>query len=82
MIGGVVVHAHRFRNLVETWRLPQVPAPRASHTGFMACPAALVLNPFFIQSLWQRQVYERAFREAQAVVRPSILERDLLGVWN
>jgi hypothetical protein len=27
-------------------------------------------------------LYEWAFKEAQAVVAPSILERDLLGVWN
>jgi hypothetical protein len=30
---------------------------------------------------WQ-QVYQMAFQQAQAVVRPSLLERDLLGVWN
>jgi hypothetical protein len=24
---------------------------------------------------WQRQLYEQAYREAQAVVRPSILKR-------
>jgi hypothetical protein len=29
-----------------------------------------------------RALYEWAFAQAQAVVRPSILERDLLGVWN
>jgi hypothetical protein len=31
---------------------------------------------------WQQQIYRLAFEQAQAVVRPSILERDLLGVWN
>jgi hypothetical protein len=34
------------------------------------------------QLLWQQWVYRCAFEQAQAVVRPSILERDLLGVWN
>jgi len=31
---------------------------------------------------WQRALYEWALAEAQAVVQPSLLERDLLGVWN
>jgi hypothetical protein len=30
----------------------------------------------------QQQVYRLAFEQAQAVVRPSLPERDLLGVWN
>jgi hypothetical protein len=34
------------------------------------------------QILWQQWVYRCAFEQAQAVTRPSILERDLLGVWN
>jgi hypothetical protein len=39
-----------------------------------------VPSPAFAQ--WQQDLYQWALREAQAVVRPSILERDLLGVWN
>jgi hypothetical protein len=35
-----------------------------------------------VHQAWQLAVYQRAFAEAQAVVRPSILERDLLGSWN
>ena len=31
---------------------------------------------------WQLEVYCRAFEMAQAVVRPSLPERDLAGVWN
>lgn len=31
---------------------------------------------------WQQALYRRAFEEAQRVVRPSWLERDVLGVWN
>jgi hypothetical protein len=30
----------------------------------------------------QQWIYQRAFEQAQAVVRPSLPERDLLGVWN
>jgi hypothetical protein len=32
--------------------------------------------------LWQQALYQRALAEAQAVVRPSLPERDLLAVWN
>lgn len=45
-------------------------------------------SPTFFTALTQEQwltmqvVYQLAFEEAQAVVRPSLLERDLLGVWN
>jgi hypothetical protein len=46
--------------------------------GFMLWPVANTWEtPFMI---WQRHIYEQAFREAQAVVRPSILER--LECWN
>jgi hypothetical protein len=41
--------------------------------GFVLCPLA-ILAPVHGQP-WQRLLYEQAFREAQAVVRPSILER-------
>ena len=34
------------------------------------------------QWLWQQTVYQQAFEQALAVVRPSLVERDLLGVWN
>ena len=31
---------------------------------------------------WHQLLYQEAFARAQAVARPSLLERDLLGVWN
>ena len=34
------------------------------------------------QAAYQKALYEWAFAEAQAVVQPSLLDRDLLGVWN
>jgi hypothetical protein len=47
----------------------------------MLCPLALVQNHLGGPSAWQR-VYQLAFEQAQAVVRPSLLERDLLAHWN
>ena len=34
------------------------------------------------QWLYQQALYQWAFAQAQQVVRPSIVERDLLGVWS
>jgi hypothetical protein len=58
-------------------RLPQPPAAPVTPAGFMACP-------YFLNGLTdaQRQLYQIAFEQAQAIVRPSLPERDLLGVWN
>jgi hypothetical protein len=30
----------------------------------------------------QQLIYQMAFQQAQAVAQPSLLERDLLAVWN
>ena len=64
---------HRFRDLVQSeltaansWQLnPGV--------GFMACPVALQAVGMCLA--WQQQVYQWAFEQARAVVRPSRLER-------
>ncbi len=70
---------NRLRRGEEPIKLPR-PAPRPLDlTNFLlctvpgACPAL---------SLMQQQLYLWAFAQAQAVAQPSILERDLLGVWN
>jgi hypothetical protein len=34
------------------------------------------------QQLLLHAAYQKALEEAQAIARPSLLERDLLGVWN
>ena len=66
---------HRFR-------LPTPPAPAPSQDGFV------LLSPENLPALTAEEearrqaLYQWAFNEAQAVVSPSILERDLLGVWN
>jgi hypothetical protein len=63
----------------EPIHLPQPPAPELN-------PAAFVLIAVPVMSVqdctMQQWIYQRAFEAAQAVCRPSILERDLLGYWN
>jgi hypothetical protein len=61
----------------ESVRLPQPPPAPVTPTGFMACPACV---PGLTDA--QRWLYQMAFEQAQAVVRPSLPERDLAGVWN
>jgi hypothetical protein len=66
----------------EPIRLPRPPAPALNPASFALCPAAAF--PGYCPELWtvQQWLYERAFAIAQEVVRPSLPERDLLGVWN
>jgi hypothetical protein len=47
--------------------------------GFILCNVGCS-HP--MHSWWQQELYRWALAQAQAVVRPSILERDLLAVWN
>jgi hypothetical protein len=68
-----------FRNRIiqeiENLRLPQPPAPVIAPCAFIACQVVGI-------QVQQQALYQWAFEQAQAVARPSILERDLLGVWN
>jgi hypothetical protein len=52
--------------------------PTPSPAAFLLFP--LVFSPLAAQH--QFALYEWALNQAKAVVRPSVLERDLLAVWN
>ncbi len=64
------------------FRLPVPPPPSPGPAAFMVCPVQNLPPCPPGQENAVRALYEWAFAQAQAVVRPSILERDLLGVWN
>jgi hypothetical protein len=74
-----------FRNRITTMlepepiRLPQPPMPPMNSCAFVlvALPAASIQ-----QWTMQQWIYQQAFAAAQAVCRPSILERELFGMWN
>jgi hypothetical protein len=66
----------------DVYHLPQPPAPPASPQAFVLCPIVLIPGQTLEQWLWQQGLYHWAFQQAQAVVRPSILERDLLNFLN
>jgi hypothetical protein len=72
----------RFHEASVQVRLPQPPPPATTPAGFLACPVALLQGLPVAQQLWQLAVYQIAFARAQADARPTLPERDLLGVWN
>jgi len=66
----------RFLEVAPLVRLPRPPAPEPSPTAFICCPVPVVVFP------WQLALYQWAFEQAREVAKPSLLERDLLAVWN
>jgi hypothetical protein len=68
------MHRHRLALGADHYRIPNPPAPPPAAAHFCALPVA---GPAGLL-----QIYAAAFALAQAVVRPSLPERDLLGVWN
>lgn len=75
---------HRFldQTLPQQVRLPH-PRPAAINpSAFCAYPVGPVSGGGGGASHWQQWIYQVAFEQAQAVVRPSLPERDLLGNWN
>jgi len=56
--------------------------PAPSPGAFFLCP--LVCLPVGPEGsrLQQQALYEWAYQQAREVLRPSILERDLLAAWN
>jgi len=74
-----------FRDLpqdVVGYRLPQPPPPGITSAGFCACPALLMQELTAGQMMARMAVYQLAFEQAQIEATPSLLDRDLLGVWN
>jgi len=60
-------------------QLPPPPPPVLNPAAFLPVP---VCPSHPAQALWQMELYRQAFALAEAYLRPSLPERDLLGVWN
>jgi hypothetical protein len=61
---------------------PQPTDPPAAPQGFTIMPASSLPCQTPDQWAFMQWVYEQAMEKAKATVRPSIVERDLLGYWN
>ena len=70
---------HRMRGEGSYDPLPRLAAPQVSLGGFILYPVQYG-SP--VELFWQQELYRWALAQAQAVVRPSLPERDLLAVWN
>ena len=73
-----------FRNRItmqepEPLHLPHPPGPQPHPWAFVLVAIPCQCQQQMTQQQW---LYQQAFEAAQAVVRPSIVARDLLGVWN
>jgi hypothetical protein len=77
------MHQHRFQHLLEhANQLPRAPEPQLSAAAFVVCPIVLMQAFPTIQQTFQYGLYQQALELAREMARPSIVERDLLGVWN
>ncbi len=71
----------RFDTKAEAVSLPHPPVPARHPPGVGLFPTGW-LPAALAHLAWQQWRYRPAFEQAQAVVRPSLPERDLLAVWN
>jgi hypothetical protein len=76
------MHHQRLQSYFESYRLPEPPRAQPAVGSFIGYPMGLLAPVTADQWLAQQWLYRVAFEQAQAVVRPSLLERDLLAVWN
>jgi len=67
---------------VIIYRLPRAPEPEMTANGFGICPAVLIQAMSLPHIMATSSIYQLAFEQARIEARPSLLERDLLGVWN
>ena len=74
---------HRFLQHTEAIPVPPPPPqPNVNPSAFFLFPSAVPPGMTVEQWMMRQMIYQLAFQQAQAVVRPSLPERDLLAVWN
>jgi hypothetical protein len=63
-------------------RLPRPATPAVLPAAFVLYPVVCVPFISVAQAQWIESLYRQALEQAQEIARPSLPERDLLGVWN
>jgi hypothetical protein len=66
----------------EVVALPKPVTPPFVPEAFVMCPLGASADADAVKWLCQQALFRWAFEQAQAVARPSILERDLAASWN
>lgn len=77
-----IVSAHRGLDASEVYRLPRPPLPGPTADAFVLFPFALLQALTPEQHFALQLIYRLALERAQIENTPSLLERDLLAVWN
>lgn len=72
----------RFHEPPLVARIPQVPEPPLSTCAFALLPPCMLQGLPAEWAAGLASLYRIALKQAQAVLRPSLPERDLLAVWN
>jgi len=65
-----------------SFQTPEPPTANQASNSFVAVPWALWCGTPGEPAFQQLCIYQAALDQARAVARPSLPERDLLGVWN
>ena len=68
--------------IASAWPTRPIHDPSPAPSAFFLCPLTCLPAVPDAARLQQQALYEWAYQQARAVLRPSILERDLLAVWN
>ncbi len=61
---------------------PASPPPAPSADAFVFFPTGFFFPTPPEAALWQQALYQWAYNQAQELNKPSLYERDWLGVWN
>jgi hypothetical protein len=78
-----IFNMHDYQHsLPDLYRLPRAPVPVMTPANFVACPFALMNGLSASERASQLFIYQMALEQAQVNSTPSLLERDLLAVWN
>ena len=76
------MHQNRLLGASGVYQLPRSQERMPSPRGFIFIPFTWGRAASLEQQQAQQGIYQMAWENAQAMLRPSLPERDLLGVWN
>jgi len=73
---------HRLAPEADYYRLPEPTIPAFRPESFVLCTIAVIPGCTACQWAGTQQLHVAAWEQAQASVRPSVLDRDVFAFWN